>query len=324
LLPERQFIESIRRLAGKGGNRSIVRGIGDDCAILQVPGGSQLLVTTDLCIEGIHFRREWHSATSVGHRCLARGLSDIAAMGGEPIACFLSLGVPGQLPKKWADEFLHGMLRLARRFAASLAGGDTSSAKRITADIVVLGSIPAGGAVLRSGARVGDCIYVSGELGGSAAVLQSLDRGKKISPAASQRYFYPEPRVKVGRWLRQRGSATAMIDLSDGLSVDLAHICQESGISAVIDERAIPIAKGANLESALHGGEDYELLFTTRPGAKLPPKIAGVPVTMIGEIEPKSPTASRLRIRDGSGHLRLLKSEGWQHFVKRQPHFVKK
>lgn len=293
----------------------MVRGIGDDCAILQILAGSQLLVTTDLSIEGVHFRREWHPASSVGHRCLARGLSDIAAMGGEPMACFLSLGVPSKLPKRWPNDFLRGLLRLARQFDISLAGGDTSSAEHIIADIAVLGTVPAGRAVLRSGARPGDSIYVSGVLGGAASVLRSLYRGGTTHRPSGRRHFYPEPRVKVGRWVRQRGLATAMIDLSDGLSVDLAHICRESRVSAVIQESAIPVARGANLDLALHGGEDYELLFTASPGAKLPLKIAGVVITRIGEIRPRSSKPSLVQIRDGSGHPRPIRPEGWQHFV---------
>ena len=183
------------------------------------------------------------------------------------------------------------------------------------ADIVVLGTVPAGRAVLRSGARPGDSIYVSGALGGAASVLQSLYRGE--THHASALHFYPEPRVKVGRWVHQKRLATAMIDLSDGLSVDLAHICRESRVSAVIEERAIPIARGANLDVAVHGGEDYELLFTASPGTRLPLKIAGVVITRIGEVRPRSSKRSLVQIRDGSGHLRQLRPEGWQHFVNR-------
>ena len=125
----------------------MVRGIGDDCAILRLSSGFQLLVTTDLCLENVHFRREWHPSAAVGHRCLTRGLSDIAAMGGEPLACFLSLGLPKELPQTWVDGFLRGLLRLAHRFKVPLAGGDISAARQITADIVVTGQVPAGKAV---------------------------------------------------------------------------------------------------------------------------------------------------------------------------------
>ena len=313
MLPERQFIERLGRQVGHAGAREIIRGIGDDCAILEIPPGRQLLVTTDLCIEGVHFRREWHPAESVGHRCLARGLSDIAAMGGEPMACFLSLGVPAKLPSKWVNQFLRGLLRLARRFGVSLAGGDTSSAGKITADIVVLGAVPAGRAVLRSGARPGDQVYVTGELGGAAAVLKRLYAGERIKPTRESRHFYPVPRIEVGRRLREKNLATAMIDISDGLSVDLAHICQESRASALVEAAAIPVAKGASLDLALHGGDDYELLFTARKGAKIPAKIAGVPITMIGQIVPKS-RRSQIRICEASGRIKLLPTKGWQHF----------
>ncbi|MFI5106017.1 MAG: thiamine-phosphate kinase, partial [Terriglobales bacterium] len=220
--PERQFIASVKRLAQTSANRAVIKGIGDDCAILRIAPRSQLLVTTDLCIEKVHFRREWHPAGSVGHRCLARGLSDIAAMGGEPLACFLSIGLPADLPQRWVDDFLHGLLRLARRFGVELAGGDTSAARDITADIIVAGQVPAGKALLRSTARPGDRIYVTGELGSSAAALKQLYSGKNVKPTTGSRHFYPEPRVEVGSRLRRRGLATAMIDISDGLSVDLA------------------------------------------------------------------------------------------------------
>src|ERR1700704_5869975 len=182
MLSERTLISHIRQSAQTRGTKAVVRGIGDDCAILRLSAGSQLLVTTDLCLEGVHFRRAWHPAASVGHRCLTRGLSDIAAMGGEPLACFLSLGLPKSVPQAWVDGFLAGLLRLAKRFNIQLAGGDISSARQITADIVVTGQIPAGKAVLRSGARSGNRIYVTGSLGNSSSVLKQLFARKKIKP----------------------------------------------------------------------------------------------------------------------------------------------
>jgi thiamine-monophosphate kinase len=314
VLPERQFIERVGRLAGKG-NAALVRGIGDDCAILQMKSGRQLLVTTDLCIENVHFRRDWHPAQSVGHRCLARGLSDIAAMGGDPVACFLSLGIPAKLSQKWIDQFLSGLLRLARQFGVPLAGGDTSSAAAIAADIVVLGSAPTGKALQRSGARPHDNIYVTGNLGGPASTLQRLYRDEKIPPARNSRHFYPLPRVEVGRLLRKQNRANSMIDISDGLSVDLAHLCRESSVSALIESTSIPVAKNATLDLSLHGGEDYELLFTAGPEVKVPPTIAGVPITKIGKILPRS-GRSQVRIRDETGRAKILAPMGWQHFSK--------
>jgi thiamine-monophosphate kinase len=313
-MKERALIERIRKLAGSVRQDAVMRGIGDDCAVLRVGAEKNLLVTTDFSIEDVHFRRQWHPADSVGHRCLARGLSDIASMGGTPLACFLSLGLPGKLPQKWIDDFFRGLQSLARQFHVQLAGGDLSSAPKIIADIMVLGQIPAGKAVLRSGARAGDRIYVTGALGGSAATLKQLFAGKKIKAVTSSPHFYPQPRIAVGRWLQQRGLATAMIDLSDGLSVDLAHICQESGVSAQINAADIPIAKGANLELALHGGEDYELLFTAPPKAKLPRRIAGVPVTEIGVIRKPTNYSSAIQILGENGKVQPLQQAGWEHF----------
>ncbi|HVG89883.1 MAG TPA: AIR synthase related protein, partial [Alphaproteobacteria bacterium] len=143
------MIKTIRRLAGPSPAGALTRGVGDDCAVLRVARGSELLVTTDLCIENVHFRRAWHPAAAVGHRCITRGLSDIAAMGGHPLACFLSLGIPQDLPQSWVNGFLRGLLAQAGRFKIPLAGGDVSSARQITADIVVTGQVPAGTAVLR-------------------------------------------------------------------------------------------------------------------------------------------------------------------------------
>ena len=308
---ERDLIRHIRQLSSTPRNRAVVQGIGDDCAVLRLPRGSELLVTTDLCLENVHFRRAWHPAAAVGHHCLARGLSDIAAMGGHPLACFLSLGLPGALPESWVEGFFRGFLALARRFKVQLAGGDISSARQITADIVVTGEIPAGKAVLRSGARPGDRIYVTGSLGGPAAVLKQLFAGKKIKPARSSPHFYPVPRLEVGAWLRKRGLATSMIDLSDGLSVDLAHICEESRVSAMVTASQVPVSKGSDLQLALHGGEDYELLFTAPKKARVPSRIAGVRVAEIGAVRNHSDYSSAIQILGENGTVRPLPQGGW-------------
>ena len=241
-LAEKALIARIRRQAGK--RPGVVAGIGDDCAVIRLPAGHEALVTTDFSLEGVHFRREWHAAEVVGHRCLARGLSDIAAMGGEPVAAFLSLALPGDLPQKWVDGFVRGLLRLARRYKVTLAGGDTAqSPAGVLADILVLGSAPKGKAIRRSGARPGDRIYVTGELGGAVAALELLRSGKRVRGADCPRHFWPDPRIAVGRFLREKGLASAMIDISDGLSTDLAHICEESRVGAEIRADAIPLAK---------------------------------------------------------------------------------
>jgi len=340
-IAEKTLIAQIRRLAKLSRNPAVLTGIGDDCAVLrfaprgrrsrggerggrrgaeQVPK-NDTLVTTDFTLEGIHFRRDWHSAESVGHRCLARGLSDIAAMGGQPVAAFLSLALPRGLSQNWVSRFTHSMLNLAGRYGVTLAGGDTAeSPNGILADIVVVGTAPKGKAVLRSGARPGDRIYVSGELGGSAAALQRMQKNprRKLNPRDYLRHFFPEPRIALGRILREKGLASAMIDTSDGLSTDLAHICEESVVGAKIRSEAIPRASAGkpsrevDLQLALHGGEDYELLFTAPRSKRIPSHIAGVPITLIGHI-------TRLRkifLMNQRGVGVEFRPQGWEHFRK--------
>jgi thiamine-monophosphate kinase len=314
MVKERSLIRQIRRMAAASGNSAAKIGIGDDCAVLRLKPEYEFLVTTDLCIENVHFRRAWYPAAVVGHRCLTRGLSDIAAMGGEPLACFLSLGLPANLPQAWIKGFLRGLLALAKRHRVQLAGGDVSSSEQITADIIVTGQVPSGTAILRSGANPGDRIYVTGNLGGSAATLKQLFAGKKLKPTRSNPHFYPTPRIEVGSHLRRNRLATAMIDLSDGLSVDLTHICEESGVAAILGSDKIPIGKDANLELALHGGEDYELLFTAPKNAKIPSRIVGVAITQIGEIRNRRDYSSAIQILGDNGRIRPLPQRGWEHF----------
>jgi thiamine-monophosphate kinase len=326
VIAERALIAQVRRMAAVAKNPAIATGIGDDCAVLRLLSRGKkserdTLVTTDFTLEGIHFRRDWHSAESVGHRCLARGLSDIAAMGGEPVAAFLSLALPRDLPQSWMSRFARSLISLAERYGVTLAGGDTAESPRgVLADIVVVGTVPKGKAVLRSGARPGDRIYVSGELGGSAAAVWQMRRKpkRKLNPREYSRHFFPEPRIELGRILREKGLASAMIDTSDGLSTDLAHICEESGVGAELQAESIPRAsvgkpaRVVDLQFALHGGEDYELLFTAHRRKRVPSRIAGVPIAEIGRI-----TGRRnifLRNRGGVGYE--LEPLGWEHFRK--------
>ena len=329
-ISEKSLIRRIRRIAGRG--RAVVTGIGDDAAVLRVPAGHELLVTTDFSIENVHFRRDWHPPQVVGWRCLTRGLSDIAAMGGEPLAAFLSLALAADVPQKWVDGFLRGMIDLARRHNVPLAGGDTAqSTSGIQADIVVVGSVPKGKAVLRSGARPGQYIYVTGELGGPAMTLDELRkeelRGKKLgakkslAPGGENRspkHFRPEPRLAVGRWLREHRIPSAMIDISDGLSTDLAHICEESHVGAELESTSIPRTRRGrgkkqfvDLHYALHGGDEYELLFTSsRP---VPEEIDGVRVTRIG----RTTASPGMNLKDDKGKIVRLAAQGWEHFKDR-------
>lgn len=315
-LAEKALIGKLRRQAA--GSRGLVAlGIGDDCAVIRIADGHEALVTTDFSLEGIHFRREWHPPDSIGHRCLARGLSDIAAMGGTPIAAFLSLALPATLPQRWVDEFMRGLQRLARSFSVVLAGGDTAeSPGGILADIVVLGSVPKRRAILRSGARPGDRIYVTGELGASAAAIKRFLAGrKKPSPSEYLRHFYPVPRIAIGRVLREQRIASAMIDVSDGLSTDLGHICEESDVGAEITAEQIPCATvgrsaaKVDVDTTLHGGEDYELLFTASPTTQVPRRIAAVTITEIGRI-----TKGRDMFLLNNHRRSKLTARGWEHF----------
>jgi thiamine-monophosphate kinase len=316
MVGEQEMIAAIRKRAlGTGWRKKgiLSLGIGDDCAILRPRRNQEVVVTTDLSLENVHFHRQWHPPESVGHRCLARGLSDLAAMGARPEAAFLSLALPEELTGEWVERFFNGLMGLAERCQVPLAGGDTAKAPMVIADIVLVGGVPKGEALLRSGARVGDVLYVTGALGGSAAELLALEQQPaKFSGAspAGHPHLYPEPRLPAGRKVRRL--ATAAIDVSDGLSTDLAHLCEESGLAAEIDAGALPVDARATLEQALHGGEDYELLFTASPKILIPNKLGGVSVHPIGRMKKRGKGPQVTLERDG---VRTeLVAAGWEHF----------
>jgi len=298
---EVEWVERIRRLASATARGpGIVRGIGDDCAIFRPRGAAEdLLFTTDLLLEDVHFRRDTHSAGDIGWKALARGLSDIAAMGGQPRFFLVSLAVGPGAGEPWVDGFYQGAFALSRRENLPLVGGDLARTEKVAVDIVVCGSVPKGQALRRDGARAGDLLYVSGRLGASALGL-SRRRGP-----AWRRHRRPEPRLALGRFLRQRLHATAAMDLSDGLSIDLHRLCLASKRSAAIG--APPRFPGATLEQALHGGEDYELLFTVAATTRVPRQFEGIPLTRIGVIG-KGP-AGRVRLNGEP-----LEPLGWDHF----------
>ena len=326
---ELSLLRQIRSRAAAALGGVLRLGIGDDCALLRLRPGEELAVTTDLSIAGRHFRLDWHPAESVGHRTLARGLSDLAAMGARPVAAFLSLGLPPELARaagrgrSWISRFYDGLLALAQAQNTPLAGGDLAESPIAVADIVLLGAVPRGMAMLRSGARPGHLLYVTGALGGAAAALaqlavksarsthpKQLKTPARLAPGLAP-HLYPQPRIAQG--LRLRRLASAAIDLSDGLSTDLAHLCDESAVAAEVDAVRLPLHPGASLAQALHGGEDYELLFTAPPSTRVPRSIAGVPVIQIGCILRARRDRPQITLRTRQG-AQPFEPQGWEHF----------
>jgi len=334
-LTENEFVQWLQLLAapargherarssrlGKGVNL----GIGDDAALLAVKRGHELILTTDMSIEGVHFTRRLHPAEAVGHRALSRSLSDVAAMGGVPRYVLVSLAISKQIRRDWVSGFYRGLQALARRFGVQLVGGDTALVPgRTFIDVLVAGEVPKGKALRRSGARTGDQIFVSGPLGLSALglrLLQSKRRGSRLRAKAAAReavhaHLYPEPQCALGRFLSGHGMASALIDLSDGLSTDLSRLCAASGVGARLWAAKIPGPNlpGAadSLQLALHGGEDYQLLFTVpqRKVSRLPSRFQGRPLYLLGEIE----ASKGIKLVMPEGKVHTLEPAGWDYF----------
>jgi len=275
LRSERTLTERLRGQVKIPPSSALVAGIGDDCAIYRPRGSADdLLFTTDLFLEGVHFLRDTHKASDVARKAVVRSLSDIAAMGGSPRFCLASVCLPKWASDRWVDDFFDSLTSTATQHQTILAGGDLSRGETFACDVTVCGAVPRGTALRRCGGRAGQEIYVSGVLGGSALGL-STQKGK-----ARRRHLNPEPRLALGQFLREELRATAAIDISDGLSLDLERVCLASGVSAdIVAPRAFP---GASAEQALHGGEEYELLFFVRNGTKVPREFDGLPLTRIG------------------------------------------
>src|SRR5215213_10404248 len=335
-LSESDLINSLRQRAGSLTTQSLVAGIGDDAAVVRNAAGKDSVITADLLVEDIDFRRTTTPPYLLGHKALAVSLSDIAAMGARPLWSIVSIGVPDDV---WQTDFVErlydGLLALANRYGVELIGGDTSrTPDNIVIDSTVIGECAAGMSVMRSGAKPGEQVFVTGSLGAAAAGLRLIERGahlaeQNLGDEDSQkldhillRQLRPEPRVGWGMVLGEERLATSMIDLSDGLSSDLNHLCTASGVGALIDSSLIPIDDRVQelcgrraldpLQLALHGGEDFELLFTVKPGnvARLPRRVDGAGIKCIGIVQSAS---EGVKISEGSRTWEL-KPGGWMHF----------
>lgn len=325
---EEGLLERIKRsFAGgdraRGDARFVSLGMGDDAALVRPGRGYETVLTCDWFLEGTHFLRDKHPADAVGWKCLARAVSDVAAMGGVPRCFLLSLALPKDLAGAWLDEFLAGLRRAARRFGCVLAGGDTTERREILINVTVVGEVRSGRGLRRSGTRVGDGLYISGRLGEAELGLRLLTGRKRVSlrDARVRKHLYPEPRVELGRWLGEKRVATAMMDLSDGLSSDLTRMCEASGVGAIVEAAALPAvtvsaAGGVDaVELALHGGDDYELLFTvaTKDASRVPRSLRGVAITRIGEVTRRR----EVMVVDLEGRRTALRAGGWDPFRSR-------
>ncbi len=316
---EFEFIETIRR-------KYNLSKIGDDCAVLPKNSKTDTVITTDLLVEDIDFRMEWTKPEFIGHKALAVSLSDVAAMGAKPVWAMVSLGIPASVWKTdFVEKFYDGYMRLAKKFDVELIGGDVSKTPdKIVIDSIVAGEIKKGKAVRRSSAKVGDLIYVTGILGGAAIGLKLLEDGAKYEKSKYKklllRQLAPQPQTEIGRIIGAKNLATAMIDLSDGLSSDLAHVCRASEVGAKIYADKIPFTPQISnsrfqipdLDFALDGGEDYELLFTLNPKKKLSleKELKNFQISAVGEI---TANVGMIELIDDEKST-ILPPKGFRHF----------
>ena len=319
LSSEFEVLEKLRR-------KFSLEKIGDDCAVLPKDSKTDLVITADMLVEDVDFRLEWAKPEFIGHKALAVSLSDIAAMGADPTWAMLSIAVPEHLwETKFIEKFYSGWHKLAKIHKVELVGGDISrSPDNLVIDSIVAGEVPKGAAILRSTAKPGDGIFVTGELGGAAAGLKILDEWGWYNPDLPRKKLKlveqqvkPTPQVSVGKLLQRNTLATAMIDISDGLSSDLHHLCRSSGVGAKIYARKLPVdgnlkavikSPAERLELALNGGEDFELLFTAPK--KYFSSLESTLFYRIGEITPNVGTIE-LMVR---GETRVLPPQGYRHF----------
>ncbi len=333
-LGEFQLIQSISRGFSRGGIRPTV-GIGDDAAVLELPSPTQIVISTDLMIEHIHFNRTTSTFYDIGYKAAAVNLSDIAAMGATPTSILVAIALPPHLNHQDWKELYRGLAVPCKAQKVQLIGGDTSSSPSVLfIAITILGRIKPGQSLTRSGAKAGDIIYVSGTLGDSAAGLEYLHHQKhpvKVSTLLQpikflvRRHLQPTPRIGLGQMLSTHGFASAALDLSDGLSGDLTHLCRQSRVGALIHHSHIPLsthmvtyAAQKNMPPltwALHGGEDYELLFTVPPTYRRrleqAVKTLRLPITAIGVVQPRR---VGIRIEDSDGSIHPLLPRSYEHF----------
>jgi len=302
--------------------------VGDDAALLGLGRRKEWVVTTDAFMEGVHFLRDLHPADSVGYKALARATSDIVAMGGTPRYFLLTLGIPSKLAGAWLNGLVEGMSRAAGEFGVALIGGDTTRTDSVAISITVIGEVGSGLAAMRSGAKRGDRIYVSGNLGGAQLgwelVRRRTIRGRGLARCLAA-HLYPKIHLKLGQWLARYRVASAMIDLSDGLSTDLARLCAASRVGAQLDAHRIPCVPVPDLvarrlgkrtpdpmEMALHGGDDYALLFTVPRERESRLRLAPehLKIKRIGEIV----RGSGVTLAGPGGRSRELAASGWDPF----------
>jgi thiamine-monophosphate kinase len=317
---ENEVVGKIERRFGFAKRNGLVLSLGDDAALWKATSGWGTVLTCDWFLEGTHFLRDKHPADAVGWKCLARAVSDIAAMGGEARCFLLSLALPGELTGKWLDRFLGGLRRASRALGCEIAGGDTTKRDEVLINVTVIGEVRRGLEIRRSGARAGDLLFVSGTLGEADLGLRQLRRMRgmaKPENAALRKHLYPRPRLELGRWIAEKRLASAMMDLSDGLSTDLSRLCAASGVGARINADSLPVsllAKSSDAEAlALHGGDDYELLFALRRknAGLVPRRFRGLRLTQIGEIT----KARKLLLTTGDKTIPLT-SGGWDPFLR--------
>jgi thiamine-monophosphate kinase len=285
--------------------QGVALGVGDDAALLRPSGGMELAVSTDMLLEGRHFRAG-ADPRKLGHKALAVNLSDLAAMGAAPRWATLALALPS-VDEAWLDAFAQGFYALAARYGVALVGGDTTRGP-LTMCVTIFGEVPPGLALFRAGAVPGDDVWVSGELGGAALAL-----AQPSNAAAAARLDEPEPRVELGE--RLRGIANAAIDVSDGFAQDLGHILERSGVGAVVEAARLPAFPGADLPQVLSGGDDYELAFTARQERRADIEALsqelGLALTRVGSILSGAP---RLQVLDADRRP-LAVGRGFDHFA---------